>query len=89
MAIQVKTYIELRGDNPLDAVISGHHYKAYLVAHLAFEDGSEVSARHYNLTHAEVYGAMAFYEENRASILQAIDDASELGKTLGAKTLGE
>ncbi|MEL6524074.1 MAG: hypothetical protein AAFQ07_00055 [Chloroflexota bacterium] len=89
MAIQVRTYVELRGDNPLDAVISGHQHKAYLVAGLAFQDNPGVSARHYNLTHAEVYGAMAFYEENRESIWQAIDDARELGKTLGAKTLGE
>ncbi|MEO1286355.1 MAG: hypothetical protein AAFV93_01200 [Chloroflexota bacterium] len=84
MAVQLKQYVELRGDNPLDAVISGHHYKAYLVANLAFQDGAEASVSHYDLTHAEVYGAMAFYEENKTAIEKAIAEARKIGEQLGA-----
>lgn len=32
--ITMRGRIELRGDNPLDGVIAGNHYKAYLVANL-------------------------------------------------------
>ena len=31
--------INLRGNNSLEAVVAGTHYKAYLVANLALKDG--------------------------------------------------
>lgn len=87
MAIQLKHYVELRGDSPLNAVITGHHHKAYLVANLANLDSPNGSAKHYNLTLAEVYGAMAFYQENIGAIEEAIADARKLGYELGAKNI--
>ena len=80
MVIQNKQYVEIRSDDPLEAVIDGRHYKAYLVANLAFNQGAEVSAEHYGLTLAEVHGAMAFYYENEKEIEQAIVEVQALGE---------
>ena len=87
MAVQLKQHIELRGDNPLDAVIVGTRYKAYLVANLAFNDGAEVSAEHYNLHLAQVHGAIAFYLDNEEAIEQAKQASRELGRQLGARDI--
>ncbi|MCY4064392.1 MAG: hypothetical protein OXG53_18650 [Chloroflexi bacterium] len=55
--------IEWRGDNPLNAVIAGTHYKAYLVANLALNDGPQAAAEHFRLELAIVRAAMAFYDD--------------------------
>lgn len=78
MMIQNKQYVELRGGDPLDAVIAGRHYKAYLVANLAINQGAEASVEQYGLSLSEVHGAIAFYYENKASIEQSIEDAKAL-----------
>ena len=62
--LKIRMRIALRGDNPLAALIAGTHYKAYLIANLAFNDGAQASADHYGIPLANVYGAMAFYCEN-------------------------
>ena len=77
MAVQLKQHIELRGDNPLDAVIVGTRYKAYLVANLAFNDWAEASAEHYRISLGAVYAAMSFYEDSREAIRQALDEAHQ------------
>lgn len=89
MAIQIKQYVEQIGDDPLDAVVSGRHHKAYLVANLALRDSPGASAEHYKLSLAEVYGAIAFYHENKESIEDAIKKARKLGEELGATTLDD
>ena len=89
MAIQIKQYVELVGDDPLDAVVSGRHHKAYLVANLALQESPVASAEHYSLSMAEVYGAIAFYHENKESIIEAIEEARALGNKLGATILGD
>ncbi len=89
MAIQIKQYVEQVGSDPLDAVVSGRHHKAYLVANLALQDSPEASAEHYKLSLAEVYGTIAFYHENKESIESSIKEARKLGEKLGATTLGD
>lgn len=89
MAIQIKQYVEQVGSDPLDAVVSGRHHKAYLVANLALQDSPEASAEHYKLSLAEVYGTIAFYHENKESIEDSIKEARKLGEKLGATTLGD
>jgi hypothetical protein len=44
MIIEIKQHIELRGDNPLAAVMIGTNKKVYLVASLALNDGIEAAA---------------------------------------------
>ena len=53
MALEIREHIELHGDDPLAAMIAGTHYKAYLVANLAFNDGPQVTAEHYRRTRLE------------------------------------
>jgi uncharacterized protein (DUF433 family) len=81
MAVEVRSHIELRGDSPLEAVIAGKHYKAYLVANLAFNDGAEASAEHYGLSLADVYAAMSFYYDNKEAIQREKEALRELGRT--------
>jgi uncharacterized protein (DUF433 family) len=72
MALQLKQYVELRGDNPLDAVIVGLPYNAWLVAQFAEAWGTEEAVKNYNLTRAQIYGALAFHYDNEAAIEDAI-----------------
>ena len=44
MVVEIREHIKLRGDNPLDATVAGTHYKAYLVANLALNDGPQAAA---------------------------------------------
>lgn len=67
-------------------LVAGTHYKAYLVANLAFNDGAQASADHYGIPLANVYGAMAFYCENKDAIKDAMREARELGDQLGARS---
>jgi uncharacterized protein (DUF433 family) len=85
MALQLKQYIELHGDNPLDAVITGTRKKVYLVASLALNDGAEFAAEEDELTLAEVYAALAFYYENVNVIQQALEDARKQIRSLGGR----
>jgi uncharacterized protein (DUF433 family) len=72
MAVELKQHIELRGDDPLDAVIAGTtRIKAYLVANLAINDGVEAAMKQYTLTAGAVHAALAFYYDNQEAIRQA------------------
>jgi len=82
MVLKIRQYIELRGNNPLDAMVAETQYKAYLVANLALNDGSQASADHYRLDLATVYGARTFYYDNETAIHEAIQDARGLGEQL-------
>ena len=86
MVLEIREHIELRGDDPLDATIAGTHYKAYLVANLAFNDGPQAAADHYRIPLATVYGALAFYCDNEGAIDEAIRQAREQGEQLGARS---
>lgn len=86
MVLQVREYIQLRGNNPLDAVVTGTHHKAYLVAHLALKDGPQAAADHYDIGLASVHGAMAFYYDHEAAINESIRAARELGDKLDARS---
>ena len=87
MTLEIREHIELRGDNPLDATVAGTHYKAYLVANLALNDGPQAAADHYRIRLATVYGALAFHYDNEAAIDEAIREARELGEQLGARSI--
>ena len=86
MVLEIREYVQLRGSNPLDAVVTGTHHKAYLVANLALKDGPQAAADHYDIGLASVHGAIAFYYENEAAINGAIRAARELGEELGARS---
>ena len=86
MVIEIREHIELRGNDPLEVAIAGTQHKAYLVANLALKDGPQVAADHYRIPLANVYGAMAFYYDNEATINEAIRQARELGEQLGARS---
>jgi len=87
MALEIREHIKLRGDDPLDATVAGTHYKAYLVANLALNDGPQAAAEHYRISLAAVYGALAFHCDNEAAINEAIREARELGEKLGARSI--
>lgn len=85
MEVRVTKYISLVNDNPIHAVLVGRNTKAYLVANLAFLDGTEASAEHYGISLAAVYATMSFYEENRETIEQALEEAHQGLLELGMK----
>lgn len=85
MVLVNHTHVITPTDDPLEAVIDGKNYKAYLVANLAFNDSPEGSAEHYGLTLAQVYSAMAFYRDNEEAINEKFMELRELGKKLGAR----
>ena len=84
--LEIKEHINLRGDYPLEAMISGTHHKAHLVANLALNDGPQAAAEHYRIPLATVYGALAFYSDHEAAIHEAIQEARKLGEQLGARS---
>ena len=86
MVLEIREYIQLRGNNPLDAIVTGTHHKAYLVANLALKDGPQAAADHYDIGLASVHGAIAFYYDNEAAINESIRAARELGGKLGARS---
>lgn len=86
MVLEIREYIQLRGNNPLDAVVTGTHHKAYLVANLALKDGPQAAADHYDIGLASVHGAIAFYYDNEAAINESIRAARKLGEKLGARS---
>lgn len=83
MVIQLKQHIELRGDNPLAAVMVGTNKKAYLVASLALNDGIEAAVEEDELSLAEVYAALAFYHDNEDAIRLALEEAREQIRAMG------
>ena len=87
MVLAIRQHIQLRGDNPLDATVAGTHYKAWLVANLALNDGPQAAAEHYRIPLATVYGALAFHCDNEAAIDEAIREAREIGEKLGARSI--
>lgn len=87
--IRNQTHVELRGDNPLEAVVAGTHYKAYLVGNLAIKDGVQVSADHYGLDLAQVHSAIAFYYDNEDAIREALQQARQSAQDMGAMTAKE
>jgi hypothetical protein len=85
MVLTIQGHIIAPTDDPLDALIEGTHFQAYLVANLAFNDGPEASAKHYGLTLGQVHSAIAFYYDFEAAIQQSKNDMRELGKKLGER----
>lgn len=74
----IKQHIKIEGNNPLDVRLTERPWKAYLVANLAFLDGVEASAEHYEISLGAVYAAMSFYEDNREAIKQAIQTERDI-----------
>jgi uncharacterized protein (DUF433 family) len=68
MAVNLVQHIELQGDNPTKAVISGTNLKAYLVAQFALGWGVDEAVENYNLDHAHIHAALSFYYDNLAAI---------------------
>lgn len=89
MALAIQSHVIALTDDPLEAVIEGSHYKAYLVANLAFNAGAEASATQYNLTLGQVYSAMAFYHDNNEAIQKSIAEMRRIGEELGAVDAAE
>ena len=86
MSIELKQHIELRGDDPLEAVIAGTtRIKAHLVANLAILDNVEAAVTQYKLTPAEVYAALTFYYDNEDAIREANEVAMEQIQAMGGK----
>ena len=74
------------GDDPLDATVAGTHFKAYLVANLALNDGPQAAAEHYRIPLPNVYGALDSHCDNESVIEEAIREARELGERLSARS---
>lgn len=69
--------IELRGDNPLKAVVEGTPYNVHLVAGNAFAWGVAHAAEQYHITEKEVFTAIRFYLAHQEDIEARYDKASE------------
>jgi uncharacterized protein (DUF433 family) len=89
MVLATQGHVIATTDDPLDAIVEGTHYKAYLVANLAFNDGPEASAKHYKLTLGQVHSAIAFYYDNEDAIKRSKEEMRELGKKLGERDAAE
>ena len=73
------------GDNPLDVLVPGTHYKAYLVASLALTSTPVAAIDHYGLTAEQVSWAEQWYLDNGPAIYDAIWNARRLGHEMGAE----
>ena len=89
MAIQVKQHIEVRGDNPLEAVMVGTNKKVYLVALLAIKDGVEAAVDADELPLSAIYAALSFYYDNEEAIEEALVEARAQLQALGARDSSE
>ncbi|MEM9954087.1 MAG: hypothetical protein AAF846_20930 [Chloroflexota bacterium] len=93
MELQYKRHIEMReNEHPLEVRLTERPVKAYMVANLAFIDGIDASAEHYQLSLGAVYAAMSFYEDNRQAIekaLQQIHDDSADDRKASEKRVAE
>ncbi len=66
------------GQSPADVRLTERPVKAYMVANLAFLESPVYAANQYELSLGAVYAAMSFYEDNRDSIEQAIEQAQAI-----------
>lgn len=89
MVIELKQHIELRGDNPLDAVIAGTNLKVYLVANLALNDGVEASMEHYGLPPVAIHAALVFHYDNEEAIQKAREEAIRQLREMGMRDSSE
>jgi uncharacterized protein (DUF433 family) len=89
MVLAVQSHVIAPTDDPLDALVEGTKFKAYLVAGLAFNDGPEASANHYKLTLGQVHSAIAFYYDHQEAIQQSIEDMRKLGQKWGERNASE
>ncbi|MDQ7024405.1 MAG: hypothetical protein Q9P01_11310 [Anaerolineae bacterium] len=83
MEVKIEQYVELRGENPLRAVISRTESNAHLVASAALINGMDATVVQYNLSEAQVYGALAFYHENRDLIEKYRHEADKNIRKIG------
>lgn len=67
-------YIELRGDNLLEAVIVGTEANAHLVATAVLAQGLQATIEQYHISAEKVLAALKFYLDNRAVIEQSYDE---------------
>lgn len=74
MEITTRQHIKIEDDtHVLDALMVERPVKAYMVANLAFQDSPDVAAEHYSISLGAVYAAMSFYEDNRETIVKALE----------------
>jgi uncharacterized protein (DUF433 family) len=83
--LTLQQHIELRGENPLQAVIVGTEIKASLVANLYIQSDANIDTvcTQYDLTPAQVYAALAFYYDNRERIKAAFVAANQQAQQIG------
>lgn len=77
MAVELKTHIELHGDNPLKARIAGKPWKAALVAKFIIGFGIDHAVEHYGFSYATAHAVMAFYYDNQEVIETAMKASDE------------
>jgi hypothetical protein len=77
MAIELKSHIELRGDNPLQARIAGKPWKVALVAKFILGWGIEHAVEHYGFSYATAHAVMTFYYDNQDAIEDGMKEADE------------
>jgi uncharacterized protein (DUF433 family) len=67
------------------AVIAGRNLKAKMVAAMVVKWGETVeeTMEHYELSHAEVYAALAYYYDNEEAIERSFREADEYVKRVG------
>ena len=70
MVAALKQHVELRENDPYDAVIKNTHLKAALVAQFALGWGIDEAVENYSLSPAEIYAALVFYHDNLEGIRQ-------------------
>ena len=89
MAVELKQHVELRGDDPLDAVIAGTTIKAWLVANFAMLNSVEEAVEQYRLSLGEIYSALSFYHDNADAIREANEEALQKLWQMGMKDMSE
>ena len=89
MVVELKQHVELRGDDPHDAVITGTTIKASLVANFAILNSVEEAVEQYSLSLAEIYSALAFYHGNQEAIRVANEKAMDLIPVSGGRASRE
>ena len=83
MEVKLEQYVELRGENPLRAVVNRTEFNAHLVASAALANGIDETVEQYGLSEAQVYGALAFYHENKTLIEQYRRESDENIRNIG------
>ena len=88
MSLEIREHIKLRGDDPLDATVAGTHFKAYLVANLALNDGPQACRQ--ALLHTARKLCTARWPSTTTTKPQSMRrsaQAREIGEQLGARTV--